>query len=86
MTMNTEYHIPEWMLKRAAKRLSKQIDITHLQALNKFAFELGFRDWQELKQNGNYCLSEENSQDWICETSEKIASFVETDLTETESH
>jgi len=48
--MTIEYYVPEWMLKRAAKRLSKQIDITHLEALDEFAFELGFQDWKELKE------------------------------------
>jgi len=83
--MTIEYYVPEWMLKRAAKRLSKQIDITHLEALDEFAFELGFQDWKELKEKGSYCPSEKDSQDWIYETSEKIASIVEAELPEADS-
>ena len=46
--MTTEYYVPEWMLKRTAKQLSRQIDITHVGALNELALELGFQDWAHL--------------------------------------
>jgi len=80
--MTNEYYVPEWMLKRTAKQLSKQIDITHSEALDELAFELGFRDWKQLRLKGNYCPSEEDAFDWISNASDKIASFVEVELPE----
>jgi len=52
--MTKEYNIPESMLKRAAKRLSKKTAMSHMQWLDELAIENGFRDWSELKQKGQY--------------------------------
>lgn len=75
--MTIEYFIPEWMLKRAAKRLSKEIDITHSTALNALAIEQGFRNWAELKQEGDYYASELDPIDWIVNATSKITAALE---------
>lgn len=75
--MTIEYSVPEWMLKRAAKRLSKQIDISHCVALNALAIEQGFRNWAELKQEGDYYPSEQDPMDWISSATNKITSSIE---------
>ena len=75
--MTTEYYVPEWMLKRTAKQLSRQIDITHVGALNELALELGFQDWAHLQREGSYFPSDEDSKVWISSATKKIVSFVE---------
>lgn len=77
--MTNEYYVPDWMLKRAAKQLSRQLDITHHQALNELAIEQGFQGWSELKRLGIYCMSEEDPVDWVFNTSSKIVSSFDTD-------
>ena len=83
--MTTEYYVPEWMLKRPAKHLSRQIDISHSDALDALAFELGFRDWKPLRLKGNYCPSEEDAFDWISKASDKITSALEAELSEADN-
>ena len=60
--MTKEYNIPEWMLKKTAKRLSKETDLSHMQWLDELAIENGFRDWSELKQKGQYVPLEEGQR------------------------
>lgn len=78
--MITEYYVPEWILKRAAKQLSRQIDITHVGALNQLAFELGFQDWAEFKHKGYYFQTDQDPTEWISEVTDKIAAMVEAEL------
>lgn len=70
--MNTEYYCPEWMLKRAAKRLSRQTRISHVGALDELAIELGFRDWADLKYKGTYVPTDASPLDWLSETTNKL--------------
>lgn len=75
--MTFEYYIPNWMLKRAAKQLSRQYDISQTAALDKLAKEQGFQDWAALQHTGNYVCLDENPNDWIDSAKSKIASSME---------
>jgi len=44
---------PIFRLKREAKRLARQTDLTHLAALDQLAVSQGFRSWSHLAATGN---------------------------------
>lgn len=58
--MMIEYYVPERMLKRRAKQIARSGEMGHVSALNKIAFQHGFKDWKHLKLEGEYVPIEGN--------------------------
>jgi len=58
--MNNEYYLPEWVIKRMAKRLSRQSDKRFTQILDELAIKHEFKNWADLKKNGCYVSLQEN--------------------------
>ena len=48
--MQREYFTPEWTLKKIAKRVSRQTDMTHAQVLNTIANCYGCDSWAKLRK------------------------------------